>query len=284
MNQNTNTMEFISIADAKRQTGFSYLGSVNASAKIKKNGTVSGQHTYSLYLAPAKTSGYQVCPFATKDCKRGCLATSGHAGMELQAGKCTVIQDARIGKTRLFFEHRTFFMNWLIEELDSKRKTAKKKGMGFSVRLNCTSDIDWANIRHFGKNVFEIFPDVQFYDYTKNVNKFVNKPENYHLTYSYTGYNWDKCVNVLNQGHNVAMVFNVKKESDIPAMYKGYQVTNGDLTDYRVDDAKGVIVGLKWKRIADKQAEYDVLNSRFVVNVQGVQGVVVNPKYLQVAA
>jgi hypothetical protein len=79
------------------------------------------------------------------------------------------------------------------------------------------------------------------------------------------------------------MVFNVKKESDIPAMYKGYQVANGDLTDYRVNDAKGVIIGLKWKRIADKQAEHDVLNSVFVVDIQDVQGVVVNPKYLQVA-
>ena len=281
-NQNTHTMDFISVAEAKRQTKLSYLGSVNASAKLKKNGTVSGQHTYSLYLAPAKTSGYQVCPFATKECMRGCLATSGHAGMEISSGGC-VIQNARIAKTRLLIEQPEFFMRWLVTEMDSKRKTAIKKGMGFSARLNCTSDIDWANVKLYGKNIFEIFPDVQFYDYTKNVNKFANKPQNYHLTYSYTGRNWDKCVQVLKQGHNVAMVFNVRKETEIPAMYKGYQVSNGDLTDYRVNDANGIIVGLKWKRIADKQAEHEVLNSCFVVNVQGVEGVKVNPKYLQVA-
>jgi hypothetical protein len=61
------------------------------------------------------------------------------------------------------------------------------------------------------------------------------------------------------------MVFDAKNETEIPAMYKGYQVVNGDLTDYRVDDAKGVIVGLKWKRIANRQAEKEVLQSCFVV-------------------
>ena len=67
------------------------------------------------------------------------------------------------------------------------------------------------------------------------------------------------------------MVFNVKKESDIPTSYKGYDVINGDLTDYRVDDAKGIIVGLKWKRIANRENEKKVLNSCFVINVHELE-------------
>ena len=62
------------------------------------------------------------------------------------------------------------------------------------------------------------------------------------------------------------MVFNVKKESDLPVMYEGYNVINGDLTDYRIDDAKGIIVGLKWKRIANRINEKKILNSCFVVD------------------
>ena len=258
-------MSFISRAKSVIETGFSYLGSVNASAKLKKNGKVDKQHTYGLYLAPHKLSGYNVCPNATKECMMGCLHASGHTAVEIFAGR-DCIQKARIAKTRLLIEQPIYFMKWLIAEIDAKQKLAVKKGFGFSVRLNCTSDVDWANVKLDGLNIFEIFPDIQFYDYTKSIAKFDNKPDNYHLTFSYTGRNWSDCQTVMSKGYNVAMVFNVQNEKDIPATYEGYTVINGDLSDYRVKDGKGIIVGLKWKRIADRENEVKVLNSCFVVN------------------
>jgi hypothetical protein len=91
-------------------------------------------------------------------------------------------------------------------------------------------------------------------------------PNNYHLTYSYTGRNIEHCLNLLSKGFNVAVVFNVRKESELPTQFLGYQVINGDLTDYRINDAKGIIVGLKFKRIANRINEKKVLNSCFVVN------------------
>lgn len=271
-------MKFTTIGKAKRDTKLSYLGNVNKSAKLIKNGKVSGQMTYGLYLAPASVSGYNVCSHSTHECRLGCLATSGRAGMEINSkGKCNRINNARTVKTKLFFEHNDFFMAWLIAEIEAAKIKAEKVGFGFSARLNCTSDIDWQNTLYHGMNIFEIFPDVQFYDYTKNPNKFINIAKNYHLTFSYTGRNWHACKAILKRGHNIAVVFNVKNENDIPAMYNGYEVVNGDLTDYRVNDAKGVIVGLKWKRIANRVAEKEVLNSCFVikpeninVNVQGL--------------
>jgi len=256
---------FVSVAKAILSVPFTYLGSVNSSPKLKKNGTVSMQNTYGLYLAPHKLSGYNTCPNSTPECRKGCLYASGHTAMEIISGR-NCIQNARINKTRMLFENQEFFMNWLVADIRNKQKTATKKGFGFSVRLNCTSDIDWANVRLNGLNIFETFPNVQFYDYTKSAKKFINKPDNYHLTMSYTGRNWKTCKILLDEGHNVAMVFNVQNETDIPAMYDGYKVINGDITDYRVTDGKGVIVGLKWKRIADKEAEQYVLNSCFVVD------------------
>jgi len=258
-------MKFTTIANAKRQTKLSYLGGVNLSAKMLHSQKESHQYTYIIYLAPAKTSGYQVCSHSTLECRMGCLATSGHAGMEQQAGKCTRIKDARIKKTRLFYEEPEFFMNWMIAEIKVAQAKAQKDGFFFSVRLNGTSDIDWQNVKISGQSIFEIFPDILFYDYTKNINKFDYLAPNYHLTYSYTGRNWELCEALLKKGHNVAVVFNVKNEKLLPAMYKGYNVINGDLTDYRIADAKGIIIGLKWKRIGDREVEKKVLNSVFVV-------------------
>jgi len=257
-------MEFTTLAQAKKATGVSYLGGVATSAKIMHSKEFSHQYTYGLYLAPAKTSGYNTCTHSTPECRMGCLNTSGRAAIEIFSGQ-NRIQNARIKKTRLFYEHQDFFMQWLIVEIKSARAKAKRDHFFFSVRLNCTSDIDWANVMYQGLNIFETFPEVSFYDYTKNANKFENKPENYHLTLSYTGRNWQQCEAVLAQGINVAMIFNVKHESDLPVIYKGYVVANGDLTDYRIDDAKGIIIGLKWKRIGNRVNEKKVLNSCFVV-------------------
>ena len=93
----------------------------------------------------------------------------------------------------------------------------------------------------------------------------LNQPDNYHLTLSYSGWNWDVCKDMLNKGVNVAMVFNYDKHAALPATYGGYPVINGDITDLRVDEAKGIIVGLHWKTIADKTLNAAVRFSTFAV-------------------
>lgn len=257
-------MKFTTLANARKQTGLSYLGGVATSSKMSHSKTYSHQYTYAIYLSPAKLSGYQVCSHSTPECRMGCLNTSGRAGMEEVIGK-TKISNCRAKKTRLFFEEPEFFMAWMIAEIRFFQRKAVKDHYFFSVRLNATSDIDWANVSINGQTIFQIFPEVSFYDYTKNVNKFIGKADNYHLTYSYTGRNWKLCEAVLKAGNNIAMVFNVRKETELPLTYKGLTVINGDLTDYRIDDAKGIIVGLKWKRIANRVNEAKILNSCFVI-------------------
>lgn len=257
-------MNFTTIGEAKRQTGLAYLGNVNVSAKMIKNLLVSNHMTYAIYLAPAMVSGYNVCPNSTPECRLGCLATSGRAGMEILSGGDRIAK-ARIKKTKLFYEHNEFFMNWLVAELTAHKAKAERKGFKFSARLNATSDIDWQNTLHNGKNIFELFPDVDFYDYTKNPTKFVGIADNYHLTFSYSGHNVETCKKILNKGYNIATVFNVKKESELPKEFMGYKVINGDLTDFRPNDGKGVVVGLKWKRIANKANNDKIKQSVFVV-------------------
>ena len=68
-------------------------------------------------------------------------------------------------------------------------------------------------------------------------------PPNYHLTYSLNEDNYDKAMQVLNEGGNIAVVF----RKDLPQTFKGYQVVNGDEHDLRLLDPKNVVVGLKAK-------------------------------------
>jgi hypothetical protein len=206
-----------------------------------------------------------MCPQSTPECRLGCLHTSGRAKFEFMGDK---IYRARIIKSRLFYENREYFMQWLIAEIGNAFKNAIKKGMGFSVRLNATSDIQWENIKLNGKTVFDYFPTVQFYDYTKIYNRFKKDlPNNYHLTYSYTGRNLFESIALLKKGHNVAVVFNIKNDKDLPAKWHGFEVLNGDLTDYRPNDLKGRVIGLKWKNIKDKVANEYVKHSCFVEQV-----------------
>lgn len=267
--QKQNIMEFTNRSQAKKQTGLSYLGSINSSAKIVKNKKLN-VYTYIIYLAPAATSGYNVCAHSTPECRLGCLATSGRAKMDLLSKK-NIIQNARFKKTRLFYEHNEFFMNWVVAEMKSYQAKAKREGYYFSARINGTSDIELENYLIEGKNIFEIFPEVQFYDYTKNPARML-KPiaPNYHLTFSYSGRNESAAVKTLESKQNVAVIFNVKDVNDFPKTWNGFKVINGDETDYRPNDGKGVVVALKWKDIANKEVNNEIKNSCFVTQVVNV--------------
>jgi len=260
-------MKFTTINQAKKQTGFAYLGGINKSSKMIKNDKVSKQYTYILYLAPANQSGYNVCKFATSECRSGCLNTSGRAAMEILSKNENRIINSSIRKTKMFFENRDFFMQWLIAEIKFYEQKAIKDGYGFSVRLNGTSDINWSEIFYKEQTVFQIFSHIQFYDYTKDYTKFFNVPKNYHLTFSYTGYNIGRCNLLLKLGYNVAVIFNSK---ELPETFNGFKVINGDLTDYRPNDGDGVIVGLKWKKIANKVDNERISKSIFVIQKNNI--------------
>lgn len=265
-------MEFTTKSNAKKQTGLSYLGSINSSAKMIKNQKVSNNYTYILYLSPAGTSGYDVCPHSTPECRIGCLASSGRVKMELRSkDKINTIQSARVKKTRLFFEHREFFLNWMIAEIKTFQEKAKKDGYDFSIRLNGTSDIEWEHIEIYGETIFDIFPEVQFYDYCKNPARMLSKkPKNYHLTFSYNGRNENITKRILERGGNVAVIYDIPKGKELPSNWNGYPVIDGDLTDYRPNDPKGTVVGLRWKDIGNRNDNEYVKNSSFVTKVINV--------------
>jgi hypothetical protein len=211
-------------------------------------GEKKGYMSFILHLAPANLSGYETCPKRTAGCTAACLNTAGRGGMFKKGETTNVIQQARIRKTKLFYENRTEFMSKLLKDITLAIKQAEKKGLIPCFRLNGTSDIAWEKYEILeGRNIFQMFPEVQFYDYTKMRNRKVAHLKNYHLTFSKADGNDMDTRLAASAGMNVAAVFR-----SLPETYFGRPVINGDETDLRFLDKKNVIVGLKAKGRAKK--------------------------------
>lgn len=208
-------------------------------------GMSQGYNTYILHLAPANLSGYETCAKRTIGCSAACLNTAGRGGMFKKGETTNVIQKARIRKTQMFFENRDEFMLQLVSDIQKAIKQSEKLGLIPVFRLNGTSDLAWEKYEVAGaKNIFELFPDVQFYDYTKILGRKVSSIPNYHLTFSAADGNDADVLKAIAQGYNVATVFGLKKSQPMPETYNGRPVFNGDDSDLRFLDPKGVIVGL----------------------------------------
>lgn len=255
-------MEFKNLAKAKKEVGLNYLGSVSKTAKHIKS-IEYNELVYTIYLAPADSSGYEVCPLRNIDCTNLCLHESGVNRMSMRD---ELINKSRIKKTQLFFEQREYFVKWMAYEIELTKTKAEKLGMSFSVRINNTSDINplsfYLDVDGKKLNILDLFPDVQFYDYTKvpNRTKLMSLYPNYDLTFSFDGYNKETCLRMLEKGVRVAVVFN-----KLPETLWGYKVIDGDLYDMRYRDEKNVIVGLKFKKVRKK------LNSEYKFVIQTPQ-------------
>jgi hypothetical protein len=243
------------------------LISIDTNAKTVK-GQKEGYLTGILYIAPANLSGYNTCALAEKaGCIAACLNTAGLGGVY------SSIQDARIKKAKMFFEQREAFMHNIVKDIELLIKRAAKKGFTPLVRLNGTSDIKWENIYFdytfmHGKvrsiNIFELFPEIQFYDYTKIPNR-DNLPKNYDLTYSYSGVlSYQKYLDIaIKKGMRIAAVF--RTEKNIPKKYRGMICIPGDNTDIRHIEPKGVIVALYAKGKAKKDYSGFVIDNAMPV-------------------
>jgi len=208
--------------------------------------TVKGQSqkvmTAILYFAPAKISGFNVCPFAD-ECAKTCLNTAGR-------GQMNSVQLGRINKTRWYFLERKTFMIQLHKEIKRHINRCKIKGFKPAFRINGMSDLKIENM-----GLIETYPMAQWYDYTKNpirMKKFIagKFPPNYHLTFSLGSSNKSDAKEILKLGGNVAAVFRNKK---LPKKFMGHKVFNADKTDLRFKDPKNIIAGL----YAKGKARYD---------------------------
>jgi len=262
-----------------KQYKISYRDLLSTNPKTEK----SKVQTYILHMAPADTSGVNVCAGAG-NCRKICLHFAGNPVY------MTNKQAARIRRTLAYAADPQRFVRLIVCAILGK--LAKHPGEPIAIRLNGTSDIAWENVdftidaefatfcrRKFGvdlpigkRNIFEVFnhianngdPKVQFYDYTKIRRNWAECQRlGYHLTFSFDG--WDNeaniklCRQALRHNVNVAAAFNIKKRDVLPlyvsssrfdsAWYgRVFNVIDGDLTDFRPDDGyTGSIIGLRFK-------------------------------------
>ena len=213
-----------------------------ANPKIQK-GTKLGYLSFILHLAPSTLSGHNTCPKATRGCIAACLNTAGRGGMFKRGETTNVIQKARIRKTEYFYNDRAGFMKDLYADICKGIRLANKLGLTPVFRLNGTSDLSWEKYEMTeGKNVFDVFAGIQFYDYTKVLGRKVKHIENYHLTFSKADGNDSDVAEALMQGMSVVAVYDKIPEG----------VPSADETDLRFLDPKGIMLGLKAKGRAKK--------------------------------
>lgn len=212
-----------------------------ANPKTQK-GSKLGYLTFILHLSPADVSGHETCPKRSLGCTLACLNTAGRGGMFKPGTNTNSVQQARIRKTRYFFNNRSAFMLDLCDDIRKAIRYARRRDLTPVFRLNGTSDLSWEKYAVDGYNVFELFPDVQFYDYTKVLGRKVSQYPNYHLTFSRSESNGLDCVRAEKEGMNVAIVYDRIPDN----------IYSADDTDLRFLDPAVGIVGLKAKGRAKK--------------------------------
>lgn len=236
-------------AKAAKASGYGYLNAIH-------------------YIAPATLGGAgNMCSHYTLACLYNCLGwQSGQASMvkDLDTGMNNVRESRKL-KAQLFMRDRGNYMNRLARDIVALDRKARRDGLELCVRLNGSSDLRFERIRFDldsktmaaigglrkgefipwkNATLLELFPHIQFVDYTKNPNRLDNAPGNLSLTLSYSVENSADCVKALMSGHNVAIIF----DGSLPESFAGFPVINGDLHDLRhLDPRGGHIVGLSPK-------------------------------------
>lgn len=234
-----------------------HLLGIDTNAKTVK-GAVKGFMTGILYLSPADVNdaGINLCPMAEiARCKAPCLFTAGRGAM-------SPVQAARRNKTHYYLHDPESFMRHIARDIHRLLGKAARADLTPLVRLNGTSDIRWELVpvivtpelaKRIGRpagtyrNIMALFPEVQFYDYTKLTNR-RGVPANYDLTFSYSGVpEYARYVRkAISQGMRIAVVFRDRAtaEQAIEHGLHGHPCVDGDDSDVRHLDPHGVYVAL----------------------------------------
>jgi hypothetical protein len=207
-----------------------------SSAKTIK-GEKIGYLTAICYLVPDA----KLCPFAqSAGCFEPCLKSAGR-------GAFNSVQKARAEKTAFFYENQRAFMLSLCADIWSHIRRAANLNLIPLVRPNGTSDIPFENILIDGRTIFQIFADCMFYDYTKHPSRNLTgkTANNYDLTFSFSALT-PKPISIKGltnpANKRTAVVF--YKRDEIPAIFRGWPVVDGDDTDVRHIEPAGVVVAL----------------------------------------
>lgn len=247
-------------ADLRRSVGYSGAAKLLTSGANQQKLSKNSLPSYGLMLTPARgimlpafaeiraafglTGGFNLCPKASKGCAAACLVFSGQSGMP-QA------QRAQAVRTAFILSHPREAGLLIGAEL----RAALRRNKAINLRMNTTSDIRWEIVSPEMVTALAA-AGVVLYDYTAWSPRDRAESSDYSLTYSAKepAHTSDEYLrDILASGGNVAMPFDTPRGKALPLTWQGFTVIDGDESDERRNDPRGVVVGLrakgyKWKR------------------------------------
>ena len=228
----------------------------------------SSTYTLGLSLAPADTSGVEVCP-GRGECAGPCVSGYRAGLAKATGGAASVIHRARIGRTRALAADPGLILSALVWSIE---RAAARVDAPVAVRLNVGSDIPFERAGEFVATLRRIRSGsgapVRLYDYTKlparvGVNGMA--APGYRLCLSASERTRDVTLaRVLEAGGNVALVVAGLRERHNAAQYtalpipvgvtiagRTFPTVDGDRSDDRGRDPRGRVVILRGKAGAE---------------------------------
>lgn len=196
------------------------------SAKLIHNETVTEElEQVVMYLLPHRLSGLlNVCTHSSRGCRKACLHSAGRLGLP-------PAELAKYVRTMFLAEMPWHFIAALCSEIAMHQRRVAARGRRLVVRMNGTSDVPW---ERFVPELFDLFSDVLFQDYTKDWSRIGQTPDNYYLVASATENDSDD--KIACHSGNVVVPVAVRRGDPLPDTMFGRTVIDGDLHDLRLID------------------------------------------------
>jgi hypothetical protein len=209
------------------------LDTNGGNTKLSKNNKDVKIRVAGLSLYPNDT----ICAMRNvAECAAPCLVSSGRGGF-------TNVELARQAKTDFYMNSREQFIAQLVREIELFERLCAKQGVECYIRLNVISDIRW-ELEQNGA-IPQLFPNINFFDYTKIAKRLDRTPANYQLMFSYsraTAYQAQVAM-ALKTSVPMSVVF----YGPMPDTFMGKPVVNGDASDIENLAHANCVIGLKYK-------------------------------------
>lgn len=215
-----------------------------------------------------------LCTGSNNFCRDSCLVFTGRNVADVYNHRRKAI-----GAMALIHSPEAF-ARVLVAAVERHARNAPENGLAAYVRLNVLSDVPWEKLFPGLFSYFAKRP-VTFYDYTKVAGRVV--PNNYDITFSFSGTNERLARDEIANGRRVAVVFMAvskdggkrwepfRRGARLPRTFWGLPVVDGDVSDVRPLDPprrgskRPCIVGLRWKTPGGRSIDPTAPEFKFVV-------------------
>jgi hypothetical protein len=244
----------------RRMRAAGYYPQYLTSENYKLDKAVAGEaiEITGIALLPHAMSGVgrTFCAYSVPSCRATCLAIG--AGWNAARPEATI--RPRLARSIALGADPEAFAAMLLHQTELWSCRLRSQGVTPALRLNIYSDIPWELVS--SRLVWRLGRLARLYDYTKVPGRRrAAAALGYDLTFSWSGpRSAADARRELDGGGRVAIVFQTPGRpsrswhAPLPRSIDGYPVVDGDVHDARFLDPAGVIVGLRFKQMDQRDA------------------------------